>query len=203
MSTHYFTDHAPATAEQRREMRVRLAGQMRSVYVADGVFSTKGLDKATAILLDVAPRPRGLVADLGCGWGPISLDIALGNPDTRVWALDVNSRALDLTRLNAARLGAESIEVKEATAALAYAQREGVRFDAIRSNPPVRIGKNEVRALMEAWCALLCDDGEATFVMSRHLGADSLAAYLSKRGFDVERLASKQGFRVIQLRRGR
>ncbi len=46
--------------------------------------------------------PGGHLLDLGCGWGPIALTMALESPRATVWAVDVNERALDLVRANAA-----------------------------------------------------------------------------------------------------
>ncbi len=68
---HYFTA-APASADERRRLRVRLAGREVEVEVAPGIFSPGGLDKGTAVLLDEAPAPpaTGTFLDLGCGWGP-------------------------------------------------------------------------------------------------------------------------------------
>src|SRR6478609_2415275 len=103
---HYFTA-APASADERRRLRVRLVGREVEVEVAPGIFSPGGLDKGTVVLLEEAPAPppTGTFLDLGCGWGPIALTLALRSPAAAVWALDVNERALDLTRRNATALG--------------------------------------------------------------------------------------------------
>src|SRR3954469_6762906 len=107
---HYFTA-APASADERRALRVRLAGGEVEVEVAPGIFSPGGLDKGTAVLLDEAPAPpaTGTFLDLGCGWGPLALTLGLLSPGATVHALDVNERAVDLTRRNAAALGLEGV----------------------------------------------------------------------------------------------
>ncbi|HET6968468.1 MAG TPA: methyltransferase, partial [Ornithinibacter sp.] len=107
---HYFTA-APASADERRRLRVRLAGRDVEVEVAPGIFSPGGLDKGTAVLLDEAPAPppTGTFLDLGCGWGPIALTLGLLSPAARVYAVDVNERALDLAGRNAAALGLEGV----------------------------------------------------------------------------------------------
>src|SRR5918995_1265082 len=103
---HYFSA-APVSADQRRRLPVRLVGRDVEVEVAPGVFSPGGLDKGTAVLLAEAPAPppRGTFLDLGCGWGPVALSLALLSPLATVHAVDVNERALDLVRRNAATLG--------------------------------------------------------------------------------------------------
>ena len=72
-----------------------------------GVFSPGRLDPGTRLLLDVVPPPPadGDLLDLGCGYGPLALVLACRAPAARVWAVDVNRRALALCELNAARAG--------------------------------------------------------------------------------------------------
>ena len=55
------------------------------------------------MLLRQAPEPpeEGTFLDLGCGWGPIALTLGFESPKADIWALDVNERALELTRRNA------------------------------------------------------------------------------------------------------
>ena len=66
---------------------------------AGGVFSPGGLDPGTAVLAGAPdPSPRGDLLDLGCGWGPIALTLALRSPGARVWGVDVNRRSLELAR---------------------------------------------------------------------------------------------------------
>ena len=134
---HYFTA-APASADERRRLRVRLAGRDVEVEVAPGIFSPGGLDKGTAVLLDEAPAPppTGTFLDLGCGWGPLALTLGLLSPAATVHAVDVNERALDLARRNAAALGLEGVH-----ASAADGIPDAVRFDLIWSNPPIRVGK--------------------------------------------------------------
>ncbi len=105
---HYFTAR-PASAAERRTISVRLAGRDVEVEVASGVFSPGRLDLGTQVLLRTAPALDDVLAtragggpahvlDLGCGWGPIALTMALEAPGATVWAVDVNERALDLVR---------------------------------------------------------------------------------------------------------
>jgi 16S rRNA G1207 methylase RsmC len=161
-----------------------------------GVFSHTGLDPGTAVLLREAPLSvaAGEVLDLGCGYGPIALALAEANPGATVWAVDVNSRALELTAANAARLGAGNVrvcspdEVPEAT-----------RFAAVYANPPIRIGKPALHELLARWLARLQPAGVAYLVVARNLGADSLARWLADEGFGVRRLSAHRGYRVLAV----
>ncbi|MFV0633217.1 class I SAM-dependent methyltransferase [Demequina sp.] len=193
---HYFSAQ-PASADERRIIPVRLAGRDVEVETAGGIFSPGHLDLGTQVLLrTVPPAPAGEVLDLGCGWGPIALTAALGTADARVTAVDVNHRSLDLTRRNAARLGVAdrvvTLTPDEVPADL--------RFGAIWSNPPIRIGKEALHALLMTWLPRLAPSGEAWLVVQKNLGADSLAKWIGAQGWgEIEKVASAKGFRVLRL----
>lgn len=196
---HYFTAE-PASADERRRRRVTLAGRPVEVEVAPGIFSADGIDKGTQVLLDLAPAPppAGTFLDLGCGWGPIALTLALRAPDAQVHAVDVNARSLDLMRRNAALLGLPGITAArpEDLAPAAY--------DLIWSNPPIRIGKGALHTLLRTWLPRLAPDGVAVLVVAKNLGADSLARWIEDElSLTVTRLGSRRGFRVLQVVRPR
>jgi 16S rRNA G1207 methylase RsmC len=194
---HYFTA-APASADERRRVRVHLAGREVDVEVAPGVFSPAGVDKGTAVLLDEAPDPppAGTFLDLGCGWGPLALTLGLRSPAATVWAIDVNERALDLARRNAAALGLDGVR-----ATTADGIPDDVRFDLIWSNPPIRVGKAVLHALLRTWLPRLSADGVAYLVVQRNLGSDSLQRWVEAQlGMSCTRLTSAKGFRVLEVR---
>jgi 16S rRNA (guanine1207-N2)-methyltransferase len=146
------------------------------------------------VLLRKAPPPpeHGSLLDLGCGYGPIACGLAAQAPDAHVWAVDVNERARALTERNARANALDNVSV--------VAPDEvpvGVTFDAIFSNPPVRIGKDAMHALLVVWLDRLTPAGRAFLVVQRHLGADSLQQWLQREGYLTERLASSKGYRVF------
>ncbi len=164
-----------------------------------GVFARSAIDPGTAVLLEVLPPPpsRGDLLDLGCGYGPIAIHLATAAPDAVVWAVDVNPRALARAAANAQRLGLGNVRV-----AAPEQVPEDVHFAAIYSNPPVRIGKEPMRELVSRWIDRLQPGGDAYLVIQRHLGSDSFAAWLAGQGWEIKRLASKRGYRVLRLGRG-
>ncbi len=194
---HYFSPD-PAAPSSTRTIRVPIAGEEREMVTATGVFSGDRLDVGTAVLLDAVPAPpeTGELLDLGCGWGPIAATLALRSPAARVWAVDVNARALSLVERNA-----ELLSLSNITAASPELVPDGVRFDAIWSNPPIRIGKAELHALLERWIPRLAPGATAWLVVQKHLGADSLLRWLAERfeGFDVERADSRKTYRIIAV----
>jgi len=199
-SDHYFSA-SPASPENLRRIRVRLAGRDVEVTTAGGVFSPDRLDTGTQVLLANVPPPPpgGNILDLGCGWGPISLAIALDAPHATVWAVDVNERALDLVRRNA-----DALELDNVNAVTPDDVPDDVAFRSIRSNPPIRVGKNELHGMLERWVPRLDERSDGWFVVQRNLGSDSLQRWLAATfadGYSVHRAATGRGFRVLKVRR--
>lgn len=194
---HYFTAE-PASDGELRERTVDLAGHTIQVVTAGGIFSPDGLDKGTAVLLRSAPTPPpdGAFLDLGCGWGPLALTLALTSPRATVYAVDVNRRALDLTRRNAQLLDCAGILVAEPDQV-----PSDQRFDLIWSNPPIRIGKQALRTMMCTWLPRLSPGGTAYLVVSKNLGADSLQTWLGTQfpHTAVRRHTTSKGFRVVAV----
>lgn len=199
-SDHYFSA-SPASPENLRRVRVRLVGRDIEVTTAGGVFSPDHVDSGTGVLLANTPDPPpgGNLLDLGCGWGPIALSLALESPHATVWAVDVNERALDLVRRNAAELGLDNVN-----AARPDDVPDEVVFRTIWSNPPIRVGKNELHDLLERWIPRLDERSDAWLVVQRNLGSDSLQRWLAATfddGYSVTRAATGRGFRVLKVRR--
>ena len=199
MPEHYFTAD-PVSDGELRTLAVSLAGRPLELCTAGGVFSPGRLDRGTEVLLAAVPSPPqgGDLLDLGCGWGPISLTLALRAPAARVWAVDVNARALDLVRRNASRSGCTNVH-----ACRPDDVPDDVRFAAVWSNPPIRIGKAALHELLLHWLPRLEPGGHAYLVVQRNLGSDSLQAWLDRElggpGFVVARWAADKGFRVLEV----
>lgn len=173
-------------------------GELALEMQADrGVFGSRGVDLGTLSLLREAPGPppAGDILDLGCGYGPIAIALARQAPGARFWAVDVNERALELTRANAA-----AAKMANVTASLPDDVPAGLRFAAIYSNPPVRVGKGPLHELLLRWLPRLETSASAYLVVQRNLGSDSLAAWLSTQGYEVRRLKSKKGYRILEVR---
>jgi 16S rRNA (guanine1207-N2)-methyltransferase len=199
-SEHYFSA-SPASPEHLRRIRVTLAGRDVEVTTAGGVFSPDHVDGGTAVLFSNTPPPPpgGHLLDLGCGWGPIALSLALDAPRATVWAVDVNERALDLVRRNAAELGLDNVN-----AVLPQDVPDDIAFRTIRSNPPIRVGKNVLHDMLETWIPRLAERSDAWLVVQRNLGSDSLQRWLAAsldRNYTVSRAATGRGFRVLKVRR--
>ena len=195
-SSHYFAAQ-PDAAHRPGLVRVVLPDLYLELATDSGVFSPGRLDPGTRLLLEKAPPPpaAGDILDLGCGYGPIACTLAARSPGATVWAVDVNERALALCEANAANAGLANVRC-----VLADAPEVPLRLDGIWSNPPVRIGKPALHAMLRGWLARLAPQAAATLVMGRNLGADSLHAWLAgEEGWSVTRLSARSGYRLLRV----
>lgn len=194
--THYFTAQ-PSAAHRPGQVRVVLPDLYLELATDSGVFSPGRLDPGTRLLLEEGPRPpaTGDLLDLGCGYGPVACVLAARAPGATVWAVDVNERALALCAANAARAALPNVRCVTPGAPELPSLLAG-----IWSNPPVRIGKEPLHAMLRSWLGRLAPDAAATLVMGRNLGADSLHAWLERdEGRQVTRLAARSGYRLLRV----
>jgi 16S rRNA (guanine1207-N2)-methyltransferase len=193
---HYF-DADPAVPSHPGHVRLDLPDRSFELATDRGVFSGDRVDPGTKYLLleAPAPPPTGTFVDVGCGYGPIACTLAARAPGATVWAVDVNERALALCRANAEALGLSNVRV-----ALAADVPADLRVDRVWSNPPIRVGKAALHALLEEWLGRLTPTGRALLVVQKHLGADSLQRWLAEAGWPTERIGARTGYRLLEVR---
>lgn len=197
MDEHYFTAD-PSVTFRRVPVETQVWGHRMSLTSGSGVFAQGRLDIGTAVLFrETEPPGAGMILDLGCGYGVIGLAVAAAVPGARVWAVDVNERAVLLANENAAAIGVDD----RYTAVTPDGVPEDLVFDEIWSNPPIRVGKEALHDLLLTWLPRLAPGGRAVMVVGKNLGADSLQRWLGEQGYPTGRLASAKGFRVLESRR--
>lgn len=201
MATDHYFSPDPTSPLRTTPRTLSLRGHVVTLESASGTFSPGGLDAGTEVLLKYAPPtpPGGDFLDIGCGWGPLSIALALEAPEARIWSVDVNERALQITADNAANLELENITVSPPDEV-----GPTQTFDLIWSNPPIRVGKSELHVILQRWLPRLRPGGEAYLVVAKKLGADSLLAWLNSGeilGIQAERLETSKGYRVIRVAR--
>lgn len=188
----------PTAASTPRTIELVLPDVFLTLDTDSGVFSNRKVDSGSRYLLQEHPPisdERANILDVGCGYGPIALAAAKRAPQATVWGLDVNARAIDLARRNA-----ETNDIANAQFGTADDVPSELRFDVILSNPPIRIGKPALHALLTTWLDRLTPDGVAWMVVQKHLGSDSLAEWLTAEGWVTTRLGSRKGFRILETR---
>jgi 16S rRNA (guanine1207-N2)-methyltransferase len=194
----YFTPQ-PASVSQPFAIKVALPDGTMHLTTDRGVFSYGALDTGTRVLLLKAPPlpTAGQMLDLGCGVGPIAITMARRAPDASVWAIDVNNRALALTRENA-----RTNKVANVHTCTPDEVDPDLRFEAIWSNPPIHIGKAAMHEMLLRWLPRLTSTGAAVMVVQKHLGSDSLQAWLTAQGLPTERIGSAKGYRLLRTTLG-
>ena len=199
-SDHYFSQE-PKSNYQPKEIELDIAGEVFKVNTASGTFSPLRLDVGTSVLIDhleLAPKD-GNILDLGCGWGPIALNLAKNSLKAKVWAVDVNNRSLELTDTNAKTVGLTNIQT-----ATPDSVPKDIKFSGIWSNPPIRIGKKELHDLLLSWLPRLENGASAYLVVQKNLGSDSLQNWLAETlvdGYEVSRLTSVKTYRILKVLR--
>jgi 16S rRNA (guanine1207-N2)-methyltransferase len=199
-SEHYFSSD-PASTLRTAERTLTLRGHKVELLSASGTFSSGSLDKGTAQLLKYVPSlpAEGTFADVGCGWGPLTIAMALESPAAHVWGIDVNDRALHTTRENARSLKLSQISVSRPEDVPA-----SLTFDVIWSNPPIRVGKEELHQILIRWLPRLAPQGEAWLVVAKKLGGDSLQAWINAGNagpLRADRHETSKGYRILRIQK--
>jgi 16S rRNA (guanine1207-N2)-methyltransferase len=194
---HYFSAD-PSVPFTRAPLTASVWGHELELVSGSGVFAQGRLDIGTSVLFKetTPPATAKRVLDLGCGYGVIGLALATAVPTCTVTAVDVNERAVLLANENAAALGL----TERFSASTPDAVDPAATYDELWSNPPIRIGKEALHAMLLQWFARLAPGGRAVMVVGKNLGGDSLQRWLGEQGYPTERIGSAKGFRVLSSR---
>ena len=192
---HYFENDETLNHENIR-YSFSIFGKEFTLQSDSGVFSKDGLDDGSRLLLEtIGKTDLGTnILDLGAGVGPIGLILASLAPNRHVVLADVNDRALNCCRKNAAALGVEQqVEIIHSDVYLNI----DTTFSTIVTNPPIRAGKKVTYAMYAGAIPHLENGGRLVIVIRKQQGAESAEAYLKTLFPKVERAAQKKGFRVL------
>ena len=158
-----------------------------------GVFAWDRVDPGTALLAQVMPPLKGAGADLGCGFGTLSL-VALRSPAvTSLRLIDLDRRAVAAARKN----------VEDPRATFEWADVRTLptagELNFIVSNPPFHDGGAEDRRLGQNFirqaAALLKTGGVAWLVANRHLPYEAELNAAFKR---VRMVADQGGYKIFE-----
>lgn len=167
-----------------------------------GVFAWDRIDPASALLAAHLPHDlAGNGADLGAGWGYLSIEALRRNPGVRALDLyEAEARALELARANLAEL--------DSAAALDFLWHDVTgglprQYDFIVANPPFhaqdRADRPELgQRFIEVAAQALRPGGRFYLVANRHLPYE---AALATHFRDVRVLDQQGGFKAIEARR--
>ena len=169
-----------------------------------GVFSKGKIDFGSDLLVKTflktyPPGPTKNIIDVGCGYGPIGLMIAKVSPHHEVTMVDVNQRALNLSRKNKKRNRIENVEVKESDG---LSQVEDNTYDFVLTNPPIRAGKEVVHRILEDAYVKLKLDGELFVVIQKKQGMPSAKKKMQDTFDNVEVLEKSKGYYILRSVKG-
>ncbi len=193
---HYF-DLDPTLASKERNIEFMIDGRVITLVSDNGVFSKDKIDEGSlAFLKVIVPlRLSGNILDLGCGYGPIGLTIAMTSPEARLTLADINTRALALCEKNAELLGlSRRVTVLQSNV---YENIEGT-YDSIVVNPPIRAGKVVTYAMYEGAFAHLIDGGSLFIVIRKNQGAPSASKYIESIFGNISLLKRDKGYYIYQ-----
>lgn len=118
-----------------------LCGEALRFHTTWGLFSPKGIDDGTRLLLDyIEVKPSDHVLDLGCGYGPIGMTLARLAPQGRTTMVDKDFVAVEYSRKNIALNGISNAEVLLSNG---FDQVGDRRFDLVVSNLPAKTTKEQ------------------------------------------------------------
>ncbi|MFC9712689.1 class I SAM-dependent methyltransferase [Paenibacillus sp. NPDC056933] len=195
MSNHYYSDK-PQVAHDRRATEAELRGWKLRFITDAGVFSKNGIDYGSRVLIDAMDLPAGAhVLDVGCGYGPIGLTAAKLVPDGHVTMIDINERAIELSRENAKANGIMNVTVMQSDL-LAEVKKED--YDVVLTNPPIRAGKETVHTIFEQAYRHLKIGGSLWVVIQKKQGAPSAKEKLESLFGRVEEVTKDKGYRIFK-----
>lgn len=124
--------------------RDTLREQTLSFHSTWGLFSPRGIDEGTRLLLErVEIDPTDDCLDLGCGYGAIGLTLARLAPEGHTTLVDKDFVAIEYCHKN---IEVNHISNAEALLSNGFDAIRGRSFDIIASNIPAKVG-NELMSL--------------------------------------------------------
>ncbi|GMA50472.1 hypothetical protein GCM10025857_18290 [Alicyclobacillus contaminans] len=134
---HYYSTN-PSSDRRPGQISVRVRGVSLTLHTDAGVFSRRGLDFGTRLLLETVDLDAAReVVDLGCGYGVVAAVLGRVYPETHWTLVDVNARAIELAEQNTRHLGDRRLVVQSD----GFAELPGLMVDAVLLNPPSGRGK--------------------------------------------------------------
>jgi 16S rRNA (guanine1207-N2)-methyltransferase len=196
LSEHYYSRTQKVESEPKF-WDFTLRSQLFRFKTDNGVFSKKEVDFGSRLLIEAfeLPNVEGSVLDVGCGYGPIGLSIAKNYPERIVHMIDVNERAIELSKANAVQNAIHNVEIYESDTLINVKE---FNFAAILTNPPIRAGKKTVHDIFEQSYEHLVTGGELWIVIQKKQGAPSALEKLKERFTTVETIDKSKGYFIIK-----
>ena len=190
---HYFINDNNLK-ENIKKLEVKVNEITFSIYTDNGVFSKKGLDYGTRVLLkNIELENKKTFLDVGCGCGPIGIYIAMQSRNNIVDMIDINEKAVKLTNM-----GINENKLKNAIAFVSNIyEKIDKKYDMIITNPPIHAGKKVVYNIIREAKNYLNESGELWIVIRKDQGLKSLIKDMSNiYNFEIKK--RDNGFYILK-----
>lgn len=197
---HYYSEK-PTSKSDRKKMKTVIVNVDLNLMTDSGVFSKSKIDTGSEVLIKTAKDtefPAGKILDLGCGYGVIGLILAKTFPSREIEMVDINERALSLSKDNAVLNEIKNVEIYQSNI---FMNVENKKFGGIISNPPIRAGKKVVHQILEESYDYLVDGGKLQIVIQKKQGAPSAKKKMKEVFGNVERINLEKGYWVLQSKK--
>lgn len=197
MSHYYITDNSLTSKE--KNIKYTYMGHEINICSDSGVFSKEKIDYGTNVLLNSLPilKQNSTILDVGCGYGIIGICLASAYPASKVDLIDVNERAIEITKKN---IKNNSLKNAECFTSNLFENIEN-NYDYIISNPPIRAGKEVVHKIVTDSFYHLNNGGELYIVIQKKQGAPSMMEKMNNTFGNVEKIGHDGGYFILVSRK--
>ena len=164
---HYFSEF-PDVKVKIHTISESLRRHLYIFKTITGVFSFRKIDLGTKVLIEhmVIPKGPSFLLDLGCGYGPIGIVLGYESPDSLLYLMDINKRAIWCAKENI-KINLNTEKKSVITLSGNYFEStkiKNIKFDGIYMNPPMRQGRKDFLKLIGIIPSYLKSKGSFQFV---------------------------------------
>ena len=146
-------------------LQADVLGRHVSLETDYGLFSPKHVDRGTLQMLEHAKMESGMrILDLGCGCGVVGIVAAKIAGEENVFMSDVDPRAVEVAKRNAARNGVGGVRI---VCSNGFERIDAAEFDLILSNPPYQSDFSVAKSFIEKGFNRLKIGGRLVMVTKR------------------------------------
>lgn len=192
MQDHYFSKNPKSELKLGMLQITNLRGHNLEVYTASGIFSVKKVDRGTWTLIENMKIYGKEILDFGCGIGLVGIIYSLEKPNSKVTFLDINQRAIKITKMNIKKLGIKNTKTLQSDL---FGKVNG-KFDNILSNPPISAGMETCYKIIEQSFEYLNENGILQIVARHKKGGARIMKKMQETFKNCQILAKNGGFWV-------
>jgi 16S rRNA (guanine1207-N2)-methyltransferase len=195
MATHYYNNNLDTKSNMKKQ-KIQLLDQELVFYTDHGVFSKDAVDFGTRTLLKnyQLKKNHHQILDMGCGYGPVGISLAKKFSNLEIDMVDVNLRAIELTKRNIIENNVLNAQVYESN----IYDKINKTFDCILTNPPIRAGKQVVHEILTRSIEFLNPNGEILVVIQKKQGAPSAKKALELTFGNCDVIDKDHGYYILR-----